>query len=115
MRVELYYDKECPFCRAYAKFLIIKKKHELIVFNARENKDQIDELREEGFDINKGFIIRVDATDIYQGADAIVFLNGLTKNKLYFPDNYFFRTIIYSMIKYLRKFILYITFKNSDI
>jgi len=115
LKIELYYDKECPFCNSYANFLLIKEKHKLLIFNAREHKSQIDEFKLQGFDINNGFIIRVDNINIYQGVDAIVFLNAFTQNKVYFPDNYFFRNIVYPMIKYLRKFILLITIKKTNI
>ena len=115
MKIELYYDKECPFCNSYAKFLKIKEKHELCLFNVRECKEEINALNKQGFDINDGFIVRIDNTDIYQGVDAIVFLNTLAQKKLYFPDNYFFRYIVYSMIKFLRKLILTISLKKADI
>lgn len=115
MKIELYYDKECPFCNSYANFLLIKEKHELVIFNAREYKSQIDEFKAQGFDINDGFIVRVDNINIYQGVDAIVFLNALTQKKIYFPDNYFFRNIVYPTIKYFRKFILLINGKKSNI
>lgn len=115
MKIELYYDKECPFCNSYANYLIIKEKSELILFNAREHKTEIEEFQVKGFDINDGFIIKVDNNIIYQGVDAIVFLNTLVKHKVYFPDNYFFRKIIYTIIKYFRKIILLISLKSTKI
>ena len=115
MKIELFYDKDCPFCSSYANYLKLKEKHELILFNAREYKSQLDEFKSKGFDVNDGYIIRVDDTNIYQGVDAIVFLNDLAQNRIYFPDNYFFRNIVYSILKQFRKLILLISGKSVDL
>lgn len=112
MKIELFYDKECPFCNSYAKYLKLKENHTLILFNARDSKKYLDFFRAKGFDINDGFIIRVDEKSIYQGVDAIVLLNDLAQKKIYFPDNLFFRDIIYPIIKLFRMFILFISFKK---
>ena len=71
MKIELYYDEECPFCNSYANFLKIKEKHELILFNVRECKNEIENFNLLGFDINNGFIVKTDNLNIYQGVDAI--------------------------------------------
>jgi predicted DCC family thiol-disulfide oxidoreductase YuxK len=115
LKIDVYYDKECPFCNSYANFLKIKEKHELVLFNARDCKKQIDGFKKLEFDINNGFIISVDNINIYQGVDAIVFLNDVAQNKVFFPDNYFFRNIVYPILKYLRKIILLISGKSIDI
>lgn len=115
MKIELFYDKDCPFCNFYANYLKLKEKHELILFNVRECETQIDEFKTKGFDINDGYIIRVNDKNIYQGMDAIIFLNNLTEKKVYFPDNYFFRNIVYPLIKQFRKFILLIRGKSVDL
>lgn len=115
MKIELFYDKECPFCNSYAKYLKLKENHTLILFNARDSKKHLDFFRAKGFDINNGFIIRVDEKMIYQGADAIVFLNKLAKKRFYFPDNLFFRNIIYPFFKLLRKIVLFVLRKRVDL
>ena len=115
MKIELFYDKVCPFCRFYAHYIKLKETHELILFNARECKNQLQEFKSKGFDINDGYIIRVNDRNIYQGVDAIIFLNDLAQNKVYFPDNYFFRNIVYSILKQFRKLILLITGKNVNL
>jgi len=53
MKIELFYDKDCPFCNFYANYLKLKETHELILLNVRECKTQIDEFKTKGFDINK--------------------------------------------------------------
>lgn len=115
MKIELFYDKDCIFCKSYSNYLRLKEKNELILFNARENKRQISEFKTLGYDINNGYIIRVDDKTIYQGVDAIIFLNDLSKDKIYFPDNYFFRHIVFSIIKKFRKLLLFIRGKDINL
>jgi predicted DCC family thiol-disulfide oxidoreductase YuxK len=115
MKIELFYDKECPFCKSYSKYLKIKQMHNLVLLNVREHKNHVEDLKIKGFDLNDGFIIRIDNTTIYQGVDAIIILNELSENKLYFPDNTFFRDIVYPIIKQFRIGVLFIMGKNSDL
>ncbi len=113
--IELYYDKECPFCNSYANYIKLKKSYELKLFNARESNKDILKFKALGFDINNGYIIKVNHKNIYQGADAIIFLNSLSQKKVFFYDNYFFRNIMYPTIKSIRKLILFFLNKNSSI
>lgn len=115
MKIELFYDKECPFCNYYANYIELKRNHDLILKNAREEEIQITEFKLLGFDINNGFIIKVDEVNFYQGADAIVFLNKLAKKEFFFPNNKFFRKLIYPSIKFFRKVVLLLTFKKVNL
>ncbi|WP_072682661.1 DCC1-like thiol-disulfide oxidoreductase family protein [Arcobacter sp. LA11] len=115
MKIELFYDKECPFCNSYAQYIKIKENHNLILTNARDSINQLKDFKSLGFDINDGFIIKVDDKKLYQGVDAIVFLNKLSEKKVFFPDNFFFRTFVYSSIKTVRKIVLFIFDKNSKL
>ena len=115
MKIKLFYDKECPFCNSYSNYIKLKEEYELELINAREQKKQINNLKEKGFDINDGFIIKIDEKDIYQGVNAIDFLNNLSQDKIYFPNNYFFRNIVYPIIKQFRKVLLLIYKKKVDL
>ena len=115
MKIELFYDKDCPFCNSYAKYIKLKQIHELIILNAREELSTINEFRNIGFDINDGFIIRVDNKKIYQGSDAIIYLNTISSKKIYFPNNFFFRKIIYTFVKEIRKVLLFLLKRNHKI
>lgn len=115
MKIELFYDKECPFCNSYANYIELKQNHNLILKNAREVDIEITEFKLLGFDINNGFIIKVDEADLYQGVDAIVFLNKLAKKEFFFPDNKFFRKLVYPSIKFFRKVILFLSFKKVNL
>lgn len=117
MKIELFYDKECPFCKFYANYIKLKEKHKLILINVRDSQSiiELEKFRLQGLDINNEFIIRVENNELFQGVDAISFLNNLVKKKIYFPDNYLFRSIIYPIIKSIRKFILIIMGKKYNI
>eukprot|EP01029_Cantina_marsupialis_P018075 TRINITY_DN41123_c1_g1_i1.p1 TRINITY_DN41123_c1_g1~~TRINITY_DN41123_c1_g1_i1.p1 ORF type:complete len:116 (+),score=0.24 TRINITY_DN41123_c1_g1_i1:563-910(+) len=115
MKIELYYDKECPFCKSYANYIKLKKMHELTLLNARENINAIKKFRNQGFDIDEGFIVKVDDNKIYQGSNAIVFLNTIAEKKIYFKDNLFFKNFIYPFAKALRKVLLFFLGKKTKI
>ena len=115
MKIELYYDKECPFCNSYAKYLKVKEKHKLALFNARDYLNKMKTLEEKGFNINEGFVIIVDEKNILQGSEAIVFLNKISKNKIFFPNIKFFKIYVYSFVKIIRKIVLKLLRKRVDI
>ena len=115
MKIDLYYDNECPFCKYYASYIKLKEKHTLEIYNARDELERMDKFKQKGFDINNGFIVLIDDTTIIQGAEAIVFLNKLAQKKFFFYDNLFFKSFVYSSIKQFRRFVLWISFKKIDI
>jgi len=115
MKIKLFYDKECPFCNSYANYVKLKEKHELNILNARDNIKDIKQLKNRGFNINDGFIIIVEESKVYQGADAIIFLNHISSKKVYFPDNKFFKGFVYSFIKIIRKIVLKVLGKQSTL
>jgi len=115
MKIELFYDKECPFCSKYSQFISLKEDHELFLLNARNYLDELEDLKVRGFDIDEGFIIRINDKEIYQGVDAIVFINKLSNNKIYFAEKDFFKFYIYPFIKKIRKILLFILRKNINL
>lgn len=115
MEIKVYYDKECPFCNIYANFLQLKKAHNLQLINARGDLEDIKSLKKRGFDINNGFIVVADNNKIFQGQNAILYLNILTKRKIPFLDNFIFKNIIYPFIKLLRKIALLLKGKSINI
>lgn len=114
-KIDLYYDKECPFCTNYAKFLEINKKHKLEIKNARENTKKLQDFSNQGFDINNGFIILINDTKIYQGADAVKFLDEISIKTNFIYRSRFFKYILYPLIKLFRKIVLFLLSKESKI
>jgi len=116
----LYYDKECPFCRNYARFLELKKSHMLLLKNSREFLDEIHASCPD-LDINEGMIIHVEGQCL-QGTDALTYLDDIITQKSFFSRVHrlwrlptVFTRPLYSMLKTLRKVILFIIGKKSRI
>jgi len=113
MNIDIYYDKECPFCNQYAKLIALKKDHSINIKNAREHLEILKEFKTKGFDINNGVIV-VCNDNIYQGSDAIVFLDKLDKKSSIY-DNWFFKKVCYPAIKFTRFILLKIFGRNPNI
>ncbi len=119
-KITLYYDKECPFCSNYANLLKLKENFEIILKDARENLSEIALLCE-NLDINDGFIV-VYKNDCFQGAKALAFLNSavdkttiLGKLHFFFAYENIFSKVLYRILFILRKVILFILRKDSQI
>ncbi len=117
----LYYDKECPFCSNYARFLELKKSHTLLLKNARESLDEIH-VSCPGLDINEGMIIDVGGQCL-QGVDALAYLDSIIICESFFARVHHslwrlppvFTHPLYSILKTLRKVILFIIGKKNKI
>ncbi len=112
--VNLYFDKECPFCNYYANYNLIRTNHNLKLYNAREYPQKIEFLKKKGFDVNDGIIIEIDGK-IFQGSDAIKQLNKLSNKEVKVLNTKFFSFLLYPLIKSFRKVVLFILNKNSHI
>jgi predicted DCC family thiol-disulfide oxidoreductase YuxK len=119
-KITLYYDKECPFCSKYANFLKLKENFKITLKDARENLDEISIVCG-NLDINDGFIV-VYKNDCFQGAKALAFLNSavdkttiLGKLHFFFSYENVFSKVLYKILFILRKVILFILRKDSQI
>lgn len=109
-KIEIYFDKECPFCNSYVNYLKLKDSYLLVLKNAREHKDELDFTK---LDINKGFIV-VYKDNFYQGDMALKFINSIVKKdtfigKMHFLFKYdnFFSRFLYKSLLIIRKLFLY--------
>lgn len=69
-KVWLVYDGECPICRPTANALKIRAAvGELILVNAREPHPILSEIKQAGFNLDEGMVIKINNT-LYYGADA---------------------------------------------
>jgi predicted DCC family thiol-disulfide oxidoreductase YuxK len=119
-KITLYYDKQCPFCSKYANLLKLKENFEITLKDARENLDEIALLCEK-LDINDGFIV-VYENHCFQGSKALAFLNSavdkttiLGKLHFFFAYETIFSKFLYKILFILRKVILFILRKDSQI
>ncbi|PWE19934.1 thiol-disulfide oxidoreductase DCC family protein [Aliarcobacter skirrowii] len=109
-KIEIYFDKECPFCNSYVNYLKLKDGYLLVLKNAREHKDELDFTK---LDINKGFIV-VYKDNFYQGEMALKFINSIVKKdtfigKMHFLFKYdnFFSRFLYKFLLIIRNLFLY--------
>lgn len=119
-KITLYYDKQCPFCTKYANLLKLKENFEITLKDARENLDEISVLCK-NLDINDGFIV-LYKNDCFQGAKALEFLNRavdkttiLGKLHFFFAYENIFSKFLYKTLFILRKIVLFILRKDSNI
>lgn len=119
-KLTLYYDKQCPFCSKYANLLKLKENFKITLKDARENLDEISVLCK-NLDINDGFVV-LYKNECFQGAKALEFLNRavdkttvLGKLHFFFAYENIFSKFLYKTLFILRKIILFILRKDSNI
>ena len=76
----LVYDGECPACRNYARFLDARRAAggELVLVNAREGGDVVDEIRNLGYNLDDGMVLKMNGRH-YFGADALSALASVSE------------------------------------
>ena len=68
------YDGECPFCNHFAELLELKSCiPSLEIIDGRKNLEQLTQLFNQGYDLNKGAIL-INKGDIKHGADAVTWI-----------------------------------------
>ncbi|QUX89947.1 hypothetical protein CYL31_00405 [Marinomonas sp. A3A] len=73
-QILLIYDKECPACHFYCQIVRIRQSvGELVLIDARENPQVLQEITAQGLDIDQGMVLKMDG-QLYYGADAIQLL-----------------------------------------
>lgn len=66
----LLYDGECPACRSYIAFSRLRRLYpDLQVLDAREQPQLVRALRAQGYEINDGMVLKLDAA-IHFGPEA---------------------------------------------
>jgi len=70
-KIILIYDKDCPACNYYCQIVKISETvGELVIIDARENSEVMDEITQQGLDIDQGMVLKMD-DQLYYGSDAI--------------------------------------------
>ena len=80
-RIEVVYDKECPICDFYCQRIDVRESvGELVLIDARDDSEIMNEITSLGLDIDEGMVVRV-RDEIHYGADAIHELANLSSEK----------------------------------
>lgn len=70
-KIFLIYDKQCPACDNYCKVVRIRESvGELILINARDKSELMDEITTQCLDIDQGMVLKINQ-QLYYGSDAI--------------------------------------------
>ena len=70
-KILLVYDKECPACNMYCQIVRIRETvGELVIVDARENSEIMEEITTQGLDIDQGMVLKM-GDSLYYGSDAI--------------------------------------------
>lgn len=112
-QVLLVYDKECPACDFYCNIVNIRESvGELVLVDARESSEVMNEITERGLDIDQGMVLKIDDS-LYYGSDAIHMLTLIgTKSGVFNRLNYIFfgsktlSRIAYPVFKFFRNLLL---------
>ena len=122
-KIILYYDDDCPFCKEYSKYIKLRQKYDVELLNARDCIDKILLFKEEGMDINEGFIVEfVNEGMTLQGAAAVKELDK-TLNKTGIVDKTIsaivrtslFQSVLYPVVKVVRIVLLKLIGKDPNI
>ena len=70
-KTSFIYDGECPFCNHFAELLELKSRiPSLEIIDGRKNLEQLTQLFNQGYDLNKGAIL-IKNGKVKHGAEAI--------------------------------------------
>lgn len=119
-KILLVYDKECPACDNYCQMVRVRESvGDLIIVNAREESDVMDEITAMGLDIDQGMALKMGG-QIYYGADAVNALALISSQSGVFNRlNYWMfkskvlSSVLYPVLRFFRNLLLKILGKTK--
>lgn len=107
------YDRRCPVCEAYCRMTRLRDSvGELRLVDARNNSAVMEEITEQGLDIDQGMVVKV-GDRLYYGADAIHALALMSRPSGVFNrlSHWLFRSrtrarLLYPVLRTLRNLLL---------
>ena len=80
----LVYDKQCPACDFYCNLVRLRESvGRLVLVNARESSEVMDEITAAGLDIDQGMVLKI-GSNLHYGSDAIHVLSLLSTRSGFF-------------------------------
>ncbi len=109
----LIYDGECPICSHAAKVIKIRQAvGKMEIINARENHPLVIEAKKQGYDLDKGIVIKYQGKSYY-GKEAMHLLamlgspvGVLNKINVFLFKSKFLLAIFYPIFKFIRRCLL---------
>lgn len=68
--VQIIYDGDCPFCRAYVGMVRLRENFSVELIDAREGHPLVDSATKKGLDLDEGMIVVLE-DEFYHGDDAM--------------------------------------------
>jgi predicted DCC family thiol-disulfide oxidoreductase YuxK len=119
-KILLIYDKECPACNHYCQLVRIRESvGELVLVDAREDSEVMQEITAKGLDIDQGMVLKLD-DQLYYGSDAIHALALISsRSGIFNRFNYWmFKSktisrVLYPVLRFFRNLLLKILCKTK--
>jgi len=119
-KIILVYDTQCPACHYYCQLLQIKATvGELVLVNAREPSEIMNEITTSSLDIDQGMVLKMGDA-LYYGSDAINILSRIgSRSGIFNKLNYWiFRSrtvsnLLYPILRYVRNLLLKLLGKSK--
>ncbi len=117
-QVVVVYDGDCLLCRQFKKYLVLKQRYDLHIYDGRQHPEIVLDLEKKGVNCSAGMVIRIDDT-YYVWADAIAQIDRLISPKkrydrvmIWFSRQPLLLAIVYPLIKWVRALQLIVQWKS---
>jgi len=114
MKLDIYYDGECPFCRSFVTLSRLKSMYVVNLHNLRDSPDEVIIFTEQGYNVDDGMIVKFN-DETYFGHQAVQIIAALSnKNKvvgrIYYTlfSNKRFVKFLYPLMRLGRNVTLYV-------
>lgn len=119
-KILLVYDKECPACHYYCQIVRIRDSvGELVLVDAREDSEVMNEITASGLDIDQGMVLKM-GDQLYYGADAIHALALISGKSGFFNRLNFWvfqskrlSAVLYPLLRFFRNLLLKLLGKSK--
>ena len=82
MKLDIYYDGGCPFCKSFVTLSRLKTMYDVKLHNLRNLPDDVKLFMDQGYNVEDGMLVRVE-DEIYFGHQAVQIIADLSnKNKV---------------------------------
>lgn len=89
MKIDIFYDGECPFCNNFVQLSKLKESHQVALHDLRNNVDQVQLFLEKGYDVNEGMVVIIDE-EIHYGYESIYIISILSNRDKCIGKIYYF-------------------------
>lgn len=107
-QVVVVYDGDCLLCRQFKKYLALKQRYDLHIYDGRQHPEIVLDLEKKGVNCSAGMVVGIDEM-YYVWADAIAQIDRLISPKkrydramIWFSRQPLLIAIVYPVLKWVR-------------